>query len=272
VRRLLEVGLVLAAHIARAVGSESMLQIPNRHGTAPAKAQPSPNSVPIPARLSFWSNHCVACRNCCMRAVRTSASETGAFPCQPVQSSEISPLPSARKPVLHPIRRSRGLVRRHVRRAVCASTASTPRYPKPPAILKTKNKTGVPPGPIGGYGMGTGYAGRGYPLGHTDPSPAFALHRYGCTALHWAAEHGHLPSVCAFINAGAPLDIQDCIGWAFLRRFGAAESVRSGWASAAATAARRATPLHCAAEYGHADVMAALLGAGADASIKNSNG
>jgi ankyrin repeat protein len=48
----------------------------------------------------------------------------------------------------------------------------------------------------------------------------------------------------------------------------------SARASAAANAAvaRRRTPLHCAAIYRHADVMAALLGAGADASIKDSDG
>jgi len=51
--------------------------------------------------------------------------------------------------------------------------------------------------------MGTGYAGRGYPLGHTDPSPAFALLRDGMTALHWAARHGHQRSVRALIHAGA---------------------------------------------------------------------
>ena len=56
--------------------------------------------------------------------------------------------------------------------------------------------------------MGTGYAGRGCPLGHTDPSPAFASHRYSKSALHVAAEHGHLPAVRALIHAGAPLDIQ----------------------------------------------------------------
>ncbi len=53
----------------------------------------------------------------------------------------------------------------------------------------------------------------------------------------------------------------------------------SAWASAAAGAAvaRRYTPLHYAVYYGRADanaiaVMAALLGAGADASLKDSGG
>jgi hypothetical protein len=74
------------------------------------------------------------------------------------------------------------LVRRHVRRAVCPSTASTPRVPQPPAGLKTKNKTVVPPGPQGGYGMGTGYAVSGLPSGPHRP-----LLRL-CIAQAW--EHG----------------------------------------------------------------------------------
>jgi hypothetical protein len=47
-----------------------------------------------------------------------------------------------------------------------------------------------------------------------------------------------------------------------------------GWASAAAGAAVacRSTPLHCAAANGTAAVTAALLGAGADASIKDNYG
>ena len=48
----------------------------------------------------------------------------------------------------------------------------------------------------------------------------------------------------------------------------------SARASAAANAAvaRRWTPLHIAAHYGHADATAALLGAGADASIQDGSG
>ena len=50
--------------------------------------------------------------------------------------------------------------------------------------------------------------------------------------------------------------------------------MRSGWASAAAVAvdACRATPLHWAAYKGHTATTAALLGAGADPSIKECNG
>ena len=56
--------------------------------------------------------------------------------------------------------------------------------------------------------MGTGYAGRRYPLGHTNPSYGFVFHRQGWTALHNAACYGHLASVRALINAGASLHIE----------------------------------------------------------------
>ena len=96
------------------------------------------------------------------------------------------------------------------------------------------------------------------------------------TALHWAARHGHLPAVNALIHAGAPLDVQDNNRWPLVvagRVGGAAEGGgrgrRRASAAANAAAARRSTPLHYAANNGHADAMAALLGAGADASIQN---
>jgi ankyrin repeat protein len=43
-------------------------------------------------------------------------------------------------------------------------------------------------------------------------------------------------------------------------------------AAAHAAVARRRTPLHCAANNGHVDAIAALLGAGADASIQDRDG
>jgi ankyrin repeat protein len=119
---------------------------------------------------------------------------------------------------------------------------------------------------------------RGYPLGHTDPSLAFALHRWHRrTALHLAAEHGHLRAVNALIHAGAPLDIQDNgTRWALLCGGSAQGRIGGGSARASAAAhaavARRWTPLLWAAIDGHADAMAALLGAGADASIEDKFG
>ncbi len=115
---------------------------------------------------------------------------------------------------------------------------------------------------------------RGYPLGHTDPSPAFALHRDGWTALHWAARHGHLPSVNALIHAGAPVNIQDngYYRWALLCGGSARGRIGGGSARASAAVTRRRTPLRCAAVYGHTDATAALLGVGADASIQDISG
>ncbi len=137
--------------------------------------------------------------------------------------------------------------------------------------------------------MDTVYAGRGYPLGHTDPSPAFVLHRKGYTALHYAAQRGHwhLPAVNALIRvdprAGAPLNIQKWdngiyhSGWCAFCAAGrrGAESAagrRGPVPPSGAAVARRERPLHFAtwaAYNGEVDAMAALLAAGADAPIKS---
>ncbi len=79
------------------------------------------------------------------------------------------------------------------------------KHPKPPAALETKKNPGLPSGPQGGL---RDALCRAYPLGHTDPSPAFVFYREGWTALHYAACYGHLPAVRALINAGAPLHIE----------------------------------------------------------------
>ena len=92
-----------------------------------------------------------------------------------------------------------------------------PQVPQPPAILKQKRKRGSPWAARAGTGWAPAALGRGYPLGHADPSPAVAWHRLnGWTALHHAARHGHLPAVHALINAGAPLDVQEITRWALL--------------------------------------------------------
>ncbi len=114
---------------------------------------------------------------------------------------DLFPSPFARNPRFPSIQRF------HVgcaRRAVCPSISSTPQVPEP-SVLKNKNNP-VPSGPQAVWdGAGTLV---GYPLGPPTP-PQPCVHRYGNTALHWAAEHGHLPSVDALIKAGAKLNIKN---------------------------------------------------------------
>ncbi len=97
------------------------------------------------------------------------------------------------------------------------------------------------------------------------------LRRDGWTALHYAAAYGNLPTVHALINAGASLNIQDHDRWAFGGRRGLG-AVGMDQAAAGAAGPRRCTPLHLAACYANADATAALIGAGADATIENRNG
>jgi ankyrin repeat protein len=68
----------------------------------------------------------------------------------------------------------------------------------------------------------------------------------GTTALHWAAENGHLEMTSVLLFAGARLE--------------------------AATRNGAYTPLHLASEAGHAAVIEALLRAGADADAKAGSG
>ena len=60
------------------------------------------------------------------------------------------------------------LLRRHVRRAVCPSAASTRQVLAPPAVPNPKKKTGHPLAAVG-IGMGTGTL-VGLPSGPPDPS------------------------------------------------------------------------------------------------------
>ncbi len=109
----------------------------------------------------------------------------------------------------------------------------------------------------------------GVPSGPPDPSPALPAQGWEDGAALGGAPRPSAVRRNALINAGASLHSQDKKRWAFWGgRHG--RLVRSRWASAAAGAAvaRRSMPLHSAAVNGHADATAALLGAGADASIK----
>ncbi len=88
-----------------------------------------------------------------------------------------------------------------------------------------------------------------------------------------------MPSVDALIKAGAKLNIlnnprhadqnKDYNTRRWASPCGAAGAAGRASAASDAAVARRNTPLHLAARYGHADVAAALIGAGADVSVEN---
>ncbi|XP_049793658.1 poly [ADP-ribose] polymerase tankyrase-1-like [Schistocerca nitens] len=92
----------------------------------------------------------------------------------------------------------------------------------------------------------------------------------GWTALHWAAQWGHVEAVRRLVQGGAELDARDnCQSTPMhLAAFsGHATVVKMLAASSADPNARNqwgATPLHCAAYCGYADVAAALLEVGAN--------
>jgi hypothetical protein len=243
----------------------------------PLMPMPNPRRIQCPSRRACPHGPMIGlqCRNCCVRAVRTSASETSAFPCQPVQSSEfLSGAVGSQNPFS--IRFGTFAVGAAARAAGgMPEYGEYPLVPQPPAGLKTKKNPGVPPWAVRRLRDGHRLRCVGLTLwATTAPPPPFALHRWGgMTALHWAAFLGHLPAVRALVHAGAPLDIQTNDGrWAFCAVGSARGRIGGGSARAAASAAfacRKYTPLHMAAYNGHAGAMAALLGAGANASIKD---
>lgn len=75
---------------------------------------------------------------------------------------------------------------------------------------------------------------------------ANAAHGDGMSALHWAAQRGDVELARTLAQAGAAVDATTRIG--------------------------DYTPLHIASEAGRAEVVELLLGAGADASVRSSNG
>ncbi|XP_049839690.1 poly [ADP-ribose] polymerase tankyrase-1-like isoform X8 [Schistocerca gregaria] len=92
----------------------------------------------------------------------------------------------------------------------------------------------------------------------------------GYTALHWAAERGHVDVATCLLEGGAEVDATNDSRITPLHRAaqsGHAAVVRLLAASSARTDARNRwgwTPLHWAAMRGHAEAAAALLEAGAD--------
>ncbi len=116
-----------------------------------------------------------------------------------------------------------------------------------------------------GYRLGTGVPPWGPP-----PHPGPAVHRYGNTALHWAAVYGNRRMIRSLVDAKAKVNAQDDYECAVCARGESADEC------AAPSRRRRRpcrwTPLHSAARNGHSSSVAELLLRGADGAVQNCNG
>jgi ankyrin repeat protein len=117
-----------------------------------------------------------------------------------------------------------------------------------------------------GYRLGTGVPPWGPP-----PHPGSAVHRYGRTALDWAASNGNRRIIGLLVDANAALNAQD-------DDFGCAVCARGESAIECAAPSRRRrrpcrnTPLHYAAIEGRSNNIAELLLRGADGAVQNIKG
>ncbi len=94
------------------------------------------------------------------------------------------------------------------------------------------------------------------------------MHRYGYTALHFAAFYGNRRIVRSLVDADADVNAQNRDGCAVCARGESAVEC-----AGRVRAASRNTPLHWAADYGQsASVIAELLLRGADGAVQNGNG
>ncbi len=113
--------------------------------------------------------------------------------------------------------------------------------------------------------------GTGVPPWGPPPHPGPAVHRFGRTALHYAADNGNRRMVRSLVDAGADVNAQD-------RLFGCAVCARGESADeCAAPSTRRRlpcryTPLHYAALNGHSASVAELLLRGADGAVQTYDG
>jgi hypothetical protein len=201
--------LVPPAYASEPYGTGSLLECLNRHGTAHATAQASPAESPahpVAQVPMFQSLGCM--QRLLLEGGMNLDFQDGCVPAP--GCPKFGCFSSSKSPCLLVAVGSRtrspfdlAFPRRHVRRAVCTSTAS---IPGTPAAGRSKNKKEPRATRWAARRLLHGHRlqrCRGHPLGHTDPSPAVAWLREGRTALHWAAFYGHRRSVRALVHAGA---------------------------------------------------------------------
>ena len=98
------------------------------------------------------------------------------------------------------------------------------------------------------------------------PHPGPAVHRYGWTALHWAADYGNRRMIGSLVDADADVNAQDDFGCAVSAA--AIGGVRRP--SRRRRRPCRMTPLHCG--KGHSASVAELLLRGADGAVQTKIG
>jgi ankyrin repeat protein len=115
---------------------------------------------------------------------------------------------------------------------------------------------------------GTGWV-LGYPWG-PPPHPGPAVHRYGSTALHWAASQGNRRMIRLLVASGADVTGQDDGGCAVCAC--GESAVECAGRVPAARRPCRDTPLHYAAYNGDSACVAELLLRGADGAVQTIGG
>ncbi len=96
------------------------------------------------------------------------------------------------------------------------------------------------------------------------------MHRYGFTALHWAARYGNRRMIRSLVDAGADVHAQNDDGCAVCAR--GESAVECAAPSRRRRRPCRYTPLHYAARNGHSSSVAELLLRGADGAVQANSG
>ncbi len=102
------------------------------------------------------------------------------------------------------------------------------------------------------------------------PHPVPAVHRYGSTALHWAAYYGNRRMIRSLVDANADVYARNGVGCAVCAC--GESAVECAAPSPRRRRPCRQTPLHWAALNGHSPSVAELLLRGADGAVQDENG